>query len=95
MSSKFRLKDKKNREKVDLRIFELEIEVVVHTVIDESIRVTVYPKYYEIATEVSANEARLIGTRLSLLCPEIRKLRKTYISKGKYVSHQIFERVKE
>lgn len=93
MVTRFQFKNKKYRQTTDLRQYEDDIIRAIYEVIDKSIEVRVMSQYYEIETNVSSNDARKIGRKISFYSPELRKLRTTYVSNGKKISRQIFVRM--
>lgn len=92
--TQFELKDKTNREQTDLRNYEREIKAAIYKILESTIPVTVFEKYYEIVQDISSAQARLIGRKISYDCSELRKLRKSYYSGGRNISNQIFRRKK-
>lgn len=93
MTSKYHLLNTDYREQVDLTMYEKQLKKAIYTVIDKSIGVTVYSKYYEIDTDITSGEARIIGTRISKYCSGLRELRETCYYSGNRVSRRIFIRM--
>ena len=93
MVSKYHIKDKSFRETIDLTDYEDKLIKAIYEVIDRSIDVQVMSKYYEIDFDITRDMAIRIGARISYNCPELRELRKTYVSKSG-ISNQIFVRVR-
>lgn len=54
MTSKYHLLNTDYREQVDLTMYEKQLKKAIYTVIDKSIGVTVYSKYYEIDTDITS-----------------------------------------
>lgn len=90
------LKIKELRDTIDLTAYEKEITEGVHYVLGKKVKVEVFFNYYEVYTEPTAGQARLIGSRISYLCEDLRNLRKTYKphSLTARISRQIFVRRK-
>lgn len=86
MRAAYELVDAQARKETDLRAFEEGIRRAVYDLCGSNVKVTVNEKDYELDTEsdeeLSSAQVRQIGKKISLYCPELRNLRKTYYSEG-------------
>lgn len=86
MRAVYELVDVQARKKTDLRVFEDEIRRAVYDLCGSNVKVAVNESDYELDTEsdeeLSSSQIRQIGKKISLYCPELRNLKKTYYSEG-------------
>lgn len=82
MTAAYELVDAQARKETDLRAFEEGIRRAVYDLCGPNVKVTVNEKDYELDEEPSSAQVRQIGKKISLYCPELRNLRKTYYSEG-------------